>query len=294
MKLRLIEAKPEASYPGALNMGIDEAILNGLAFGQSIQGAGPSARDGREASGQSIQGAGQSAHGAPESSYSSQPTLRFYRWQPHCVTIGYFQSMADEVDLGACERLGVDAVRRVTGGGAVFHAQEITYSLIVPEGSPLAPDDILESYRITCLGIVTGLARLGVGADFAPINDIQVGGRKVSGNAQTRKRGCLLQHGTILLGVDLETMFGVLKVPAEKLKGKLLADAKARVASLDALLGREVGFVEAGAALAAGFDEAWAPLGVEFELGSLTDEELAAARRLSMEKYSTEAWNLKR
>src|SRR5208337_3830146 len=101
-------------------------------------------------------------------------------------------SLDAEVDLDACRASGVDAVRRLTGGGAVFHDDEITYSIVLPMGHELAPDDILESYRLICSGLIGGLGLLGVKADFEPINDIAVGGKKVSGNAQTRRQGCLL------------------------------------------------------------------------------------------------------
>lgn len=263
MKIRLVN-DPSAGgsgspgVPGALNMGIDQAVLEEVSAG------------------------------------TVPPTLRLYRWAPSCVTIGYFQSMAEEIDLAACAARGIDAVRRVTGGGAVFHDAEVTYSLVVPEGSPLAPDDIMASYGLVCGGLVRGLRGLGVDAAFAPINDIQAGGKKVSGNAQTRKQGCLLQHGTVLLDLDLETMFSILRVPAEKLKDKLVKDARARVTSLRDLLGREVGFAEAAAALAAGFSDAWSGLGVELEEGRLSERELEGAGRLASEKYSTLDWNLKR
>jgi len=263
MKIRLVNdaasgGSGSRGLAGALNMGVDQTVLEEVSAGKAL------------------------------------PTLRLYHWAPSCVTIGYFQSMVEEIDLAACEARGIDAVRRVTGGGAVFHDAEVTYSLVVPEGSPLAPDDIMASYGLVCEGLVRGLRGLGVDAVFAPINDIQAGGRKLSGNAQTRKHGCLLQHGTVLLGLDLETMFSILKVPAEKLKDKLVQDAKARVTSLRDLLGREVGFDEAAAALAAGFAQAWSGLGVELEEGHLTERELEAAKRLAAEKYSTRDWNLKR
>jgi lipoate-protein ligase A len=253
--MRLIDT---GASDAATNMGIDEAVLDGVAEGRS------------------------------------PPTLRLYRWSPAAVTIGYFQGMREEVDLEACAAAGVDAVRRQTGGGAVFHDAEITYSLILPEGGPLSPPDILESYRLICAGIVAGLGRLGVEAEFAPINDIVSGGRKLSGNAQTRRRGCLLQHGTVLLDVDVETMFSLLLVPREKLKGKLIEDVKARVASLRSLLGREPSYEEAAAALAEGFRAAWQGFGVEFERGELSLVEEAAARDLARDKYSSAAWNMKR
>ncbi|HOX33606.1 MAG TPA: biotin/lipoate A/B protein ligase family protein [Spirochaetales bacterium] len=255
MRLRLVDSGPA---PGALNMGIDEAVLRAVAGG------------------------------------SSPPTLRLYSWSPACVTVGYFQSLEDEVDLEACRAAGVDAVRRITGGGAVFHEAEITYSIVLPEGHPLAPAGILESYELLCGGLVAGLGLLGVEAAFEPINDIRAGGRKVSGNAQTRKLGCLLQHGTVLLGLDLEKMFSLLKVPKEKLAGKLIAQAKERVTSLGSLLGREPGYAEAARALAAGFAAAYGPRGVELERGELRADELAEGRRIAAEKFSSEAWNRRR
>jgi lipoate-protein ligase A len=199
--------------------------------------------------------------------------------------------MREEIDLAACERLGVEAVRRVTGGGAVFHQAELTYSLVVREGHELAPADILESYRLICAGLIAGIGNLGVEASFAPINDIVTGGKKVSGNAQTRRRGCLLQHGTLLLDVDVETMFELLLVPQEKLKGKLIADVKQRVVGMKTLLGRELGFAEAAEAMTRGFASAWS---AELEAGEARRAELERASVLAAERYRTEAWKFKR
>ncbi|MGO8693228.1 MAG: biotin/lipoate A/B protein ligase family protein [Rectinemataceae bacterium] len=260
MTIRLLDT---GDSPGSLNMGLDEAVLRSVAAGMS------------------------------------PPTLRFYGWSPECVTIGYFQSMADEVDLEACREAGVDTVRRVTGGGAVFHSREITYSVIVPEGGYLAPADILESYRRVCAGLLAGLGLMGLDAVFSPINDIALGrgvaARKISGNAQTRKMGCLLQHGTILLEVDPERMFALLKVPSEKLKGKLIADVKKRVVGLREALGREVGYEEGVRALERGFSAAWeASCGVRLASGALSAEELAAGREAARSLYSSPSWNLRR
>jgi lipoate---protein ligase len=252
MRLRLISS---GALPGALNMGADEALLSAVAEGRS------------------------------------PPTLRIYRWSPSCVTIGYFQSMEAEVNLAACRASRVDAVRRLTGGGAVFHDQEITYSLVVPLGHSLAPEDILESYRRVCAGVIAGLRLLGVESSFSPINDIVAGGRKVSGNAQTRRGGCLLQHGTVLLGLDAPRMFSLLKVPGEKLRDKGHDRAEARVTSLRAILGRDVGYEEAARALAQGCSDAW---GAELVPDRLGAAELSAAEELSRMKFSTDGWNLKR
>jgi lipoate---protein ligase len=258
MKLRLIDsigASGGKGLPGTLNMGIDEALIGSVSGGE-----------------------------AP-------PTLRLYRWAPACVTVGYFQSLEAEVDLGACAAAGVDAVRRLTGGGAVFHDREITYSIVLPLGHELAPEDILESYRRICSGLVRGLGFLGVEASFEPINDIAVGGKKISGNAQTRKSACLLQHGTVLMDLEPERMFSLLKVPAEKLKGKLIEDVKSRVTSLRAILGRDLAYVDAASALRRGFAEAW---GAEFEDAGLSEAEEREARRLASERFSRPEWSFRR
>ena len=156
------------------------------------------------------------------------PILRIYGWRPAAVSIGYFQSMNEEVDFTKCREIGVDIVRRLTGGGAVLHEYELTYSFI----SRRYPQNIVESYKWICDAIVISIKRLGFDASFVPLNDIVIAGKKVSGNAQTRRKGVLLQHGTILLGVDVNKMFSVLKVPSEKLRDKIIKDVKERVTSL--------------------------------------------------------------
>ncbi len=251
-RFRLLRTGFKNAY---FNMGLDEAILGSVAEGRSL------------------------------------PTLRLYGWKPAAISIGYFQGMREEIDVEACAAHGVDIVRRITGGGAVFHDCEVTYSLAIPEGHRLAPRSIQDSYHLLCDGIVSGLGRLGITAEFVPINDIVSGGRKVSGNAQTRKRGCLLQHGTILLEVDVEKMFSLLKVPKEKALGKMIEDVKARVTSLSAILGRKVGFEEAQEAILNGFISS---LDLECREESPSPAEIDTAQRLAKERFSTAEWLFKR
>jgi lipoate-protein ligase A len=228
------------------------------------------------------------------SSGASLPALRFYGWNPPAVSLGYFQDLEEEVDLDACRSRGVDLVRRISGGGAVFHCAEITYSLIIPLGHPLAGLSIMDSYKTLCAGVVAGLRALGAEAVFAPINDILAGGhgrplRKISGNAQTRRKGCLLQHGTVLLELDPHLMFSLLRVPREKLIGKLIEDMRERVTSLNALLGRPVSFDEGSAALAEGFKDALSLDFVSIEAApSPAEEERALA--LATAKFASAAW----
>jgi len=221
------------------------------------------------------------------------PTLRLYRWNPSAVSIGTFQGMKEEVDLEYCGKNNIDYIRRITGGGAVYHDfdGEITYSIILPRGHRLAPDDILGSYEVLCSGVVKGLEHLGIDAQFKPINDIVAGGKKVSGNAQTRRHSCVLQHGTVLLDLDVEVMFSILKVPQEKISDKMIADVKERVTSIRDLLASDVSMDELRDALVAGFSEA---LKLELVPGNLTEEETALAASLVQEKYATDEWNLSR
>jgi lipoate-protein ligase A len=250
-QLRLLETGFRGCY---YNMGLDEALLESV------------------------------ADGAP-------PALRLYGWNPPAVSIGYFQGLAEEIDVDACARRGFDIVRRISGGGAVLHKSELTYSIILPLNHPLAKSGLDESYRLLCAGLVEGLRRLGVEAVFSGINDILAGGKKVSGSAQTRRLGCLLQHGTVLLDSDVDEMFEVLKVPREKMKGKLVEEVKERVTCLSALLGREVPFGEAAAALAAGFASA---LDVTYSGCSVFPREEERAAALAGEKFSSKAWIYRR
>lgn len=226
----------------------------------------------------------------------SPPTLRFYGWSPNAISIGYFQSLEEEVDLNACKKYGVDFVRRITGGGAVLHEHEITYSIHIPESLNLVPAGILESYKKICGGLLKGLSGVGLETQFVPLNDIvaSVNGafKKISGNAQTRRSGIILQHGTLLLKVDVEKMFSILKVPDEKLKGKLIEDVKQRVTGLSDITGRDFSFNEALAALTEGFKTEFSD--TSFGDGAVTENEKKLAEKLKKEKYITDSWNRKR
>lgn len=219
------------------------------------------------------------------------PTVRFYRWQPSAVSIGTFQSMNDEVAVAVCRQAGVDIVRRRTGGGAVYHDidGEITYSVIGPE--VLFPKDIIESYRLICGWVINGLKRLGLqDVFFHPINDILAYGKKISGNAQTRRQGVLLQHGTVLYTVDVKKMFSFLTVGQDKLADKLISSVEDRVTSVHALL-PQVTMKQLEKVLQEGFMEG---VGGNFELGEWTELERERAKINASERYSTQAWNFAR
>jgi lipoate-protein ligase A len=219
------------------------------------------------------------------------PTVRFYGWAPPAISIGYFQSLVDEVDIDACKRFGVDYVRRITGGGAVFHEDELTYSIVVPESHPEVPKNILKSYGRICGAVMKGLRQLGIESEYAPINDIITNGQKISGNAQTRKLETVLQHGTVLMDVDVDKMFSLLKVPNEKIKDKLIADVKQRVTSIRHLLGKEIRFKEVAEAMKVGFEEEFH---VELIEGELNKEEVVLVKKFEKECFSTKDWNYRR
>ena len=210
------------------------------------------------------------------------PVLRIYAWRPAAVSVGYFQSMKEEVDLEKCNQLGIDIVRRLTGGGAVLHESELTYSFMTRQ----YPQNIMESYRWICDAVVTSINRLGFNAIFVPLNDIIVNGKKVSGNAQTRKKGVLLQHGTILLTVDVDKMFTVLKVPSEKLKDKIIRDVKERVTGLAGTT-----FDDMALSIKASFSEKF---DASLIADSLSERERSRAKWLAEYKYSSEDWSLRR
>lgn len=219
-----------------------------------------------------------------------KPTIRFYRWAPSAVSIGYFQSLNDEVAKDKCEEAGVDVIRRRTGGGAVYHDfdGEITYSVIAPE--VFFPKGIIDSYHTICGWILNSLARIGVEAEFKPINDIVMteSGKKISGNAQTRRGGVLLQHGTLLYKVDVPKMFSLLKVGQEKIADKLIAAVEERVTSIHQQK-PDISLEEVYAALMDGFTE-----GKKWDKGEWTLGELQRAQELITERYNQDRWNAMR
>ncbi|MDE1856856.1 MAG: lipoate--protein ligase family protein [Candidatus Micrarchaeota archaeon] len=221
------------------------------------------------------------------SSGTALPTIRFYKWLPSAVSIGCFQSMDDEVNIEECQRLGVDAVRRRTGGGAVYHDSkgEITYSVIGPLDA--FPTGIRDSYAMICGWVIDGLSGLGINAEFAPINDIVASGKKISGNAQTRRDGVLLQHGTVLYDLDVRTMFSVLKISKEKISDKMIKSVEERVTKVR-------NFTDASQddlykALMKGFTE-----GKDYNVGRLSEGENRSAAHLASTIYCTKPWNFSR
>ena len=215
-------------------------------------------------------------------SIDESPVFRVYGWRPAAVSIGYFQSIRDEVDSEKCSEIGVDIVRRLTGGGAVLHEFELTYSFITKR----YPQNIMESYRWICEAIVTSINRLGFSSSFVPLNDIVINGKKVSGSAQTRRKGVLLQHGTLLLNVDVDKMFSILKVPSEKLRDKIIKDVKQRVTSLEGTT-----FDDLAWSLKTGFATKF---DAKLVFDCLSTDEASHAKWLAERKFSSNEWNFRR
>lgn len=221
-------------------------------------------------------------------------TIRFYRWNPSAVSIGRFQRIEEEVRLDDCRKFGVDVVRRISGGGAVYHdsKDEITYSVVATK-EDLEAHDITMIYAKMCSGLVKAAELLGLRADLSEGNlnacpNLTVRGKKLSGNAQSHKGGVVLQHGTFLLDANLERMFTFLRVPWAKTHMEAVSVAKRKITSLKNELGSEIPMEHVERALVDGFQES---LNVEFVEDRLTTHELKFAKKLREEKYDAYDWN---
>ncbi len=234
----------------------------------------------------------------------SPPTLRFYGWAPPCVSVGYSQSVRKEIDLDRCRERGYTWVRRPTGGRAILHIDELTYSVVAPQGEARVSGDIITSYRRLSLGLVEGLRTLHGGVvqadrmetgsgseksaacfDVPSHYEVTAYGRKLIGSAQVRRNGVVLQHGALPLKGDVSRLVDVLALPEPDrvaLQGKLLE----RAIALDEVVGRVVPFDEAVDALTQGFGRA---LNLEFRPGELSQFEREAAEDL-MSRYIGDEW----
>jgi len=221
-------------------------------------------------------------------------TVRFYCWNPSAVSVGRFQDAEKEVLVENCRKHRVDVVRRVTGGGAVYHDSEgeLTYSLIVRR-MDLGTDDIGRVYAKIYSGLAEALKTLGVRADFnqgdaKTCPNLTVNGRKISGSAQAHRKGVVLQHGTLLSRVDLVKMFTFLRVPWAKTCMQIAKIAEKKHTSIDAETGRNVPKNEIVNALIEGFEKTFK---IKLEANSLTPKELEVAAYLCKQKYATDRWN---
>ena len=242
------------------------------------------------------------------------PVIRFYGWKPATLSIGYFQKVEKEIDLEAVKAHGLGFVRRPTGGRGVLHEHELTYSVIVSEDHPEMPKTVTEAYRVISEGILKGFHQLGLEAYFAvPKTDeersalknprsavcfdapswyeLVVEGRKVAGSAQTRQKGVILQHGSILLDLDEDKLFSLFKYPNERVKERMKSAFKSKAVAINDISPRRITLDEAKEAFYKGFAEG---LNIELESYELTDEELAYVNQIAKDRYENDEWNFKR
>jgi len=228
------------------------------------------------------------------------PTLRFFGWDPPAVSLGYFQNTSREIDVEACRQAGIDIVRRPTGGKAVLHEHELTYSLSAAVDRPLFTGDILGTYRVISDCIAEALRRLGLAPEMAsdgrsaagtPLEaycfaapsryELLVGGRKICGSAQVRTSGSFLQHGSLLIDIDPARTAAVMRVSAD--------GVAASTTTLREQLGRAIGADELARVLRGAFEDT---LGIILVEEGLTEAEEELKQQLLAEKYGTDRWNM--
>ena len=221
-------------------------------------------------------------------------TIRLYQWQPSAVSIGKNQNPEETLYTETCRKLGVDIVRRNSGGGTVFHDQtgELTYS-VTAQTHDFNASDITEVYTSIYAAITDALRLLGIPADFNPGNqkncpNLSVNTRKISGSAQTVKRNIVQQHGTLLLNVNLPLMFQLLRVKGMDDCNIAAQIAQRKITSVQNELGHAVTPETAANALTQGFK---AILKIQLEPAQLTLYEQALANKLNNSKYATGNWN---
>jgi len=249
------------------------------------------------------------------------PTIRFYQWSPPAVSLGYFQDLEKEIDVDVCKNLGIDIVRRPTGGKAVLHDKELTYSFIIRESHPLVNDSILETYKKISGGMIRGLFYLGIKAELVPLREklksapsgneakseiphsdiksicfsipsqyeVQVEGKKIVGSAQVRKKEIVLQHGSLLIELEKDKLFSVFNFPSAQIRERLKTKFKAT--SLKEILKRKINFSELSEIIPRGFEEEFRVKLIE---GKLTEQEEKISKELLENKYSTYEWNYER
>jgi lipoyltransferase/lipoate-protein ligase len=221
-------------------------------------------------------------------------TIRFYKWQPSAISIGKNQNLEENVYVNNCRKLGVDIVRRNSGGGTVFHDQtgELTYS-VTAQTRDLNATDITEVYTRIYASITDALRILGIPADFNAGNqkncpNLTVNKRKISGSAQTIKRNTVQQHGTLLLNADLHLMFQLLRLKGVDNCTLATQVAQRKITSVQNELGHAVTTETAANALTQSFKTI---LKINLQTAQLTLYEQALANKLYKSKYSTENWN---
>ncbi|CUY01067.1 lipoate--protein ligase family protein [Staphylococcus epidermidis] len=237
------------------------------------------------------------------------PVIRFYTWNPATLSIGYFQRLQKEIDIDKVKEKGYGLVRRQTGGRGVLHDKELTYSVIVPESHPNMPSTVTEAYKIISQGLLEGFKNLGFETYFAiprskeerdklkqPRSsvcfdapswyELVVEGRKIAGSAQTRQKGVILQHGSILQDIDIDDLFDMFKFKNERLKAKMKENFVQKAVAINDISNQHITLNEMKNAFEAGFKKG---LNIDFKPLELTEKQIEEVQELE-EKYRSEAW----
>ena len=221
-------------------------------------------------------------------------SLRFYQWSPSAVSCGKHQELDNEINVEEALKREIIPIRRITGGGAVFHASkgEITYSLVVDIDNFNEKDS--ESIGLLLLkGLQQGFQNLGLDTTYDKIHcpSLFIEGKKISGNAQARHKNVLLQHGTILIDYNPELMYTVLKARQDKPRKRMMESVYAYVTTLKLSLGKIPSNKEISIAIAVGFQRTFANF--EWIKGYFSSEELKLIDHYK-KRYSSNKWLLNR
>ena len=232
---------------------------------------------------------------------ASQPVLRLYGWQPAALSLGRFQKVGDDLDLERCAADDLAVVRRITGGGAIWHADELTYSLVCSPAQIPSASSVKDSFRVLTSFLLGFYRALGLQADYAvdlapagsslgqrtPLcfagkenYDILVNGRKIGGNAQRRSRQIIFQHGSIPVQNRVQQGLNYLKIRPQGIDQITTCLVDEGCAADYELLKQSL------------LQQFAAQLGVELQPDGLTEQEQALAERLTHEKYGADCWNL--
>lgn len=237
------------------------------------------------------------------------PVIRFYTWNPATLSIGYFQRLQKEIDIDKVKEKGFGLVRRQTGGRGVLHDKELTYSVIVPESHPNMPSTVTEAYRVISQGLLEGFKNLGFDTYFAVPKtpeerqklkqprssvcfdapswyELVVEGRKIAGSAQTRQKGVILQHGSILQDIDIDELFDMFIYKNERLKLKMKEAFVEKAVAINDISDEHITISQMEEAFEKGFKKG---LNIELKPLELTEAQLAEVEELT-EKYRSDEW----
>ena len=215
--------------------------------------------------------------------FDTFPDDLFMLWRnSNAVIVGIHQDTASEINEAFIDDNNITVVRRLSGGGAVFHdLGNLNFTIITH-----APDNAELDFRVYCRPIIDALAALGINASASGGNDISVGDKKISGNAWYLRNGRLMHHGTILFDTDIEKMENALNVPEQKLASKGIKSVRARVINIRELLDRDMSTGDFIAFLRGHLIDALC-----LEPHTLSTADLAAAEALRKKRYATREWN---